>query len=108
MCPPDLIQVFAKLGNLHWTSNYVVYRIHVGRLVKMLSIPVLLLAYSQDWTCNFHMIITLESLGINAYNRYAMCPGHIGRNVWEIIKIKTIVRKPLMIKIKLHLKDSDN
>ena len=36
--------------------------------------------------------------------------GHIGQNVVEIaIKMKIIVRKPLMIKIiKLHLKNSDN
>ena len=35
--------------------------------------------------------------------------GHISRNVVEIIKIKTIVRKPLMIKfIKLHLRNLDN
>ena len=36
--------------------------------------------------------------------------GHIGRNVVEItIKMKTIVRKPLMIKInKLGLRDLDN
>ena len=29
--------------------------------VQVLSIPVLLLAYSQDWTCNFQMIISLEA-----------------------------------------------
>ena len=36
--------------------------------------------------------------------------GHIGRNVVEItIKMKTFVRKPLMIKIiKLRLRNSDN
>ena len=36
--------------------------------------------------------------------------GHIGRNVVEItIKMKTIVRKPLMIKItKLRLRNLDN
>ena len=36
--------------------------------------------------------------------------GYIDRNVVEItIKMKTIIRKPLMIKIiKLHLKNSDN
>ena len=39
-----------------------------------------------------------------------MAGGHTGRNVMEItIKMKTIVRKPLMIKIiKLHLRNSDN
>ena len=28
--------------------------------VKVLSIPVLLLTCSQDWTCNFQMIVSLE------------------------------------------------
>ena len=28
--------------------------------VQVLSIPVLLLACSQDWTCNIHMIVFLE------------------------------------------------
>ena len=63
----------------------------------MLSIPVLLLACSQDWTSNLQMIISIESLGTNAYNRYAM---------W---KKKTTFRKPLMIKInKLRLRNLDN
>ena len=44
----------------------------------MSSIPVLLLACSQDWTCNLKLIVLSEALGTNAYNRYAMCPaGHI-------------------------------
>ena len=38
--------------------------------VQVLSIPVLLLACSQDWTCNLQMIVFLEALGINAYKRY--------------------------------------
>ena len=29
--------------------------------VQVLSIPVLLLACSQDWTCNFQMIVSLEA-----------------------------------------------
>ena len=41
--------------------------------VQVLSIPVLLLACSEDWTCNFQMIVSLEAKGTNAYNRYAMC-----------------------------------
>ena len=58
------------------------------------------------------MIVFLEAQGTNAYNRYAMCPagGHIGRNVVEItIKMKTTVRKTLMINInKLRLRNLDN
>ena len=42
--------------------------------VQVLSIPVLLFACSQDWTCNLQMVVSLEALGTNAYNRYAMCP----------------------------------
>ena len=42
--------------------------------VQVLSIPVILLACSQDWTCNLQMIVSLEAKGTNAYNRYAMCP----------------------------------
>ena len=37
--------------------------------VQVLSIPVLLLTCSQDWTCNLQMIVS------NAYNCYTMCPG---------------------------------
>ena len=29
--------------------------------VQVSSIPVLLLARSQDWTCNFQMIVSLEA-----------------------------------------------
>ena len=39
--------------------------------VQVLSIPVLLLACSQNWTCNLQMIVFLEAEGTNAYNRYA-------------------------------------
>ena len=45
--------------------------------VQELSIPLLLLACSQDWTCNLRMIVSLETLVTNAYNSYAMYPaGH--------------------------------
>ena len=67
----------------------------------------MLLACSEDWTSNLQMIVSLEAYGTNAYNRYAMC---LAGNVVEItIKMKTIVRKPLMIKInKLRLRNFDN
>ena len=86
----------------------------------------MLLTCSQDWTCNLQMIVYLEALGTNAYNRYSTCPagqfrmnfdkhlkkagGLIGRNVVNIaIKMKTVVRKSWTIKfIKLRLKNSDN
>ena len=51
--------------------------------VQVLSIPVLLLACSKDWTCNLQMIVSLEAQGTNAYNRYAMCPaGQFRVNFW--------------------------
>ena len=42
--------------------------------VQVLSISVLLLACSQDWTCNHLMIVSLEALGTSACNRYTMGP----------------------------------
>ena len=86
--------------------------------VQVLSIPVLLLACSQDWTCNLQMIVSLEAWGTKVYTHYAMCTavvrssmkvhvfdkhlkkagGHIDWNVAEMtMKMKTIVQKPLMI-----------
>ena len=64
-----LLQVYVELGNLHGTPNYVLYWIHgvacsdsvSHNRVQVLSISVLLLAYSQDWTCNLQMIISLEA-----------------------------------------------
>ena len=53
--------------------------------VQELSIPVLLLACSEDWTCNLQMIVSLEALGTNAYNCYAMCPaGQFRVNFWDL------------------------
>ena len=78
----DLLQFFVELGNLHGTSNYVfkwilgvTYSDPVSHnKVQVLSIPVLLLACSQDWTWNLQIIVSLEAEGSNASNRYAMCP----------------------------------
>ena len=58
-----LLQVFVELGNLHETSNYVLYWIYgvacsdsiSHNQVQVLSIPVLLLA------CNLQMIVSLEA-----------------------------------------------
>ena len=76
--------------------------------VQVLNIPVVLLACSEDWTCNLQMIVSSEAKRTNAYDRYAMClefdkhlkkaRRNIGRNVVEItIKMGKKVRKPLMI-----------
>ena len=53
------------------------------------------------------MIVFLEALGTNDYNRYAMCPAGQFLVVEITIKMKTVVRKPLMIKIKLAMLNSD-
>ena len=69
-----LLQVFVELGNLHGTSSFiwstgvtcsdsVVYH----NRVQALSIPVLLLAFSQDWTCNLQIIVSLGN------QRYVSC-----------------------------------
>ena len=109
-----LLQVFVELGNLHGTSNYVLYWIYgvacsdsvSHNRVQVLSIPVLLLTCSQDWTC------LLRSLGkVPEFDKHSKkAGGHIGRNIVGItIKMKIIVRKPLMIKIiKLRIRNLDN
>ena len=82
-----LFQVFVKLGNLHGTeSTGVACSDSVSHnRVQVLSIPVLLLVCNQDWTCNLQMIVSLESYGTNAYNRYAMCPaGQFRVNFWDL------------------------
>ena len=61
--------MFIELGNLHGTSNYILCWIHgvacsdsvSHNHVQVLSIPVLLLACSQDWTFNLQMIVSLEA-----------------------------------------------
>ena len=42
--------------------------------VHVLSIPVLLLTCSQDWTFNLQMIASLEAWGTNAYYIYPTPP----------------------------------
>ena len=51
--------------------------------VQVLSIPVLLLACSEDWTCNLQMIVFLAAQRTNAYNRYAMCR-QFRVNIWVL------------------------
>ena len=62
-----LLQVFVELRMLHGTSNFiestgVACSDSVSHnKVQVLSIPVLLLVCSQDWTCNLKMIVSLEA-----------------------------------------------
>ena len=58
--------------------------------VQVLSIPVLLLACSEDWTCNIQMIVSLEAQGTNANNRYAMWPAGLFNVVWMVSALFTI------------------
>ena len=55
-------QVFVELGNLHGTSKFIestaVNCSDSYNRVEVLSIPVLLLTCSEDWTCNLQMIVT--------------------------------------------------
>ena len=79
-----LLQVFANSGTFteFRTTSFIESTgvscsdsVSHNRL-QVLSIPVLLLACSHDWICNLLMIVSLEALGTNAYNRYAMCPAY--------------------------------
>ena len=61
--------------------------------------------------CGFNKDVVQSSAKVPKFDKHLKkAGGHINRNVVEItIKMKTIVRKPLMIKIiKLHLRNLDN
>ena len=74
------LQVFVELREP--SQNFACSDSISHNRVQVLSIPVLLLTCSQDWTCYLQMNVSLE---------------------------KTIVWKPLMIKIiKLCLRNLDN
>ena len=109
----------AELRNLHGTSNHVFYLIHGVRFsdcvnhirVQVLSILELLLAYSQDWTGKPPDDYLLEDLKTNEFDKKhsKKAGAHISRNVVNIIKMKTIARKPWTMKIiKLRFRNSDN
>ena len=86
-----------ELGSLHRTSNNVFYLLHrvtcfdsvSHNRVQVLSIPVLLLARSQDWTITLQMSIT-KKLSKPTPITVTLCVllkkagEHIGRNVVEI------------------------
>ena len=60
------LQVFVERGNLHGTSNYVLYCTACSdsvsrKRVQVSSISVLLLSYSHDWTWNLQMVVSLEA-----------------------------------------------
>ena len=59
--------LFVELGNLHGTSNFIESTVVAcsdsvsHNRLQVLSNPVLLLACSQEWTCNLQMIVSLEA-----------------------------------------------
>ena len=69
ICPPAFFRCLSNLGTFLelWTTSFiestgVACSDSVGHnRVQVLSIPVLLLACSQDWTCNLQMIVSLEA-----------------------------------------------
>ena len=70
ICPPTFFRCLSNSGTdteLRTTSliesTGFTYPDSVSHnRVQVLSIPVLLLAFSQDWTCNLQMIVSLEYL----------------------------------------------
>ena len=69
ICPPAFFWWLSNLGTyteLHTTSfiesiGVTCFDSISHNRVQVLSIPVLLLACSQDWTCNLQMIVSLEA-----------------------------------------------
>ena len=106
-----LLQVFVELGNLHGTSNYVLYWNHGGRLFWFrLAYPgtsvknsCILLACSEDWTCNLQMIVFLEAQGTKAYNHVSCWKNSMFYNeippkfvinnpIFQIVSFDSVVR----------------
>ena len=92
ICPPAFFTYFLSnsgaLTELRTTSlsnprgRSLWFRKH--NRIQVLSIPVLLLACCQDWTCNPQMIVSLEAYETNADSRYAMCfAGQLRINFWD-------------------------
>ena len=65
--------------------------------VQVLSIPVLLLTCSQDWTCNLQMIVSLEAKGTNVYNCYGMCLARQFRVIFGTYKLNVLTWLELLL-----------
>ena len=69
ICPPAFFRCLSNLGTyieLRTTSFLESMGVACSdsvsyNRVQVLSIPVLLLAYCQDWTCNLQMIVSVEA-----------------------------------------------
>ena len=102
-----LLQVLVELGNLHRTtsfnetmgvacSDFVSYN-----QVQVLSILVLLLASSEDWTCNIQKIVSLEAQRTNAYNRYHVSCWAIQSEFLGIINLMFLLWLELLLSCKI-------
>ena len=117
-----LLQVFVELENLHRTSNYVFYcnwRLQVQSWLQASNNAGILNTCTRLWLTESEQVTLVDSIKdvvrssvkVPEFDKHLKkAGGHIGRNVVEItIKMETIVRKPLMIKItKLRLRNLDN
>ena len=85
-----LLQLFVKLGSLHVTSNHVVLFNQQWSLV-LIPLTINVLACSQNWTCNLQIIVTIEDLETNMYNRYGICPaGQPLREFFGLINLMSL------------------
>ena len=89
ICPPAFFRCLLNSGTFTElrTTSFIETRVACSdsvshNRVQALSIPVLLLACSEDWTCNLQMIVSLKAYGTNTYNRYAMCPAGGAKSSW--------------------------
>ena len=104
-----------EFESLHGTSNRVRYLIHRGRLIwfrnhkwiQVLSVPILLIACTQDWTCNLLMIVTPLTVTPCIQLQYwtlKKTGEHIVRNFENImIKMKTTIRRPWIMKSSIFV-----
>ena len=96
ICPPALFRCFSNSGTfmeLRTTSFIESTGVACSDSVchdrvQVFSIPVLLLACSEDWTCNLQMIVFLVAQGTNVTPcvlQDAMCPaGKFRVNFWVL------------------------
>ena len=83
ICPPAFFRCLSNSGTFTeiWTTSFIETMgaacsdSFSHNRVQVWSIPVLLLACSEDWTCNLQMIVSLEAQGTNAYNHYGIRTG---------------------------------
>ena len=91
ICPPAIFRCLSNTGTfikLRITSFIESTEVACSNSVshnrvQVLNIPVVLLACSQNWTCNLQMIVSLEAYGTNTYNHYAMCLNRICYAMWQ-------------------------